>query len=132
MIGGSHNLVIAGTNSGDVIVRGGTVFVATTADNWLTNAAPKLYVRSASAVSSPLKVQLQEPSVFSPTVLTPTSLCLRPQFHNTHGCFRFVIQGVDLVATTVSGTSVALTPITSGSPGSTRWQQRHWSDCYLG
>ena len=108
VIGGSHNLVIAGTNSGDVIKFSGTVFVATTADNWLTNAAPKLYVHSASGGKlSAQGATTGTIGIFSDGTDTYFALSSTLSSTTLNGYFRFVIQGVDLVTTTVSGTSVA-------------------------
>jgi len=108
VVGGSHNLVIAGAESGDVIKFSGTTFVATTADNWLTNAAPVLYVHSASTkqlsaqggTSGTIGVYSDGTDTYFALSSTLTSSTL-------NGYFRFVIQGVDLVTTTVSGASVA-------------------------
>jgi hypothetical protein len=105
---GNFNVIAAGVSAGDVIKFSGTVFVATTATgNWLTNAAPALYVYSASTQAISKAGTKGDIGVFSDGSDTYFVLTSSKSATTLNGYYRAVVKGVDLVNTTVAGTSVA-------------------------
>ena len=105
VVSGNFNLVVAGTNSGDVIKFSGTGFVATTADNWLTGSAPTLFVYTGSSDQlSSLGATTGTIGVYSDGTDTYFTLASTlGTATGANGFYRAVIQGVDLVKTTKTG-----------------------------